>query len=181
MSNIVQLHNIEIENGNTTADFITRAEYYITADFGLAYTFFKTGELLPYAGVNFNFWPINRQAHYKARNFQQLKHPWWYVQSKKISMVAGITLTSVNKSENNTDVRTGLVGTDSKYGLMTGIAYRLGDYGRISAGTAFAKVKTGDLLVNQDKLSVFPYIAISLDLDVKKNLQKLGDLIFGDL
>lgn len=170
-------------NGFTGADFLTRSDYYITADLGFAYTTFDyfngSNEIFPYAGVNFNFAAINRQAQYKKNNFKTLKHPWLYVQSKKLSAVIGVTFLSIKNSVNNYDTRKGIINVSSKdLGLITSIGYRLGDFGRLSAGVMWAKVRDPNILVNKYYLSAFPCFSISLDLDVKDKLGDLGALIF---
>ncbi|MBL0330102.1 MAG: hypothetical protein IPP64_11955 [Bacteroidetes bacterium] len=178
--------------GSTIANFMTRAEYYITADIGIAYGMFNLGysnnttkkwdEVLPYTGVNFNLASINRQARYRYRKYKNICNTpfksWWYVQSKKISIVSGVTIVSVEKTVNDVTYRKGLVGTSQNLALLSGVAYRLGDYGRISGGFVFSKQRDQNLLIEDYHLKATPYVSISLDLDVKKYIKNLTDLIF---
>ncbi|HWY37060.1 MAG TPA: hypothetical protein VNY73_00780 [Bacteroidia bacterium] len=178
---------VPLGGGSTLADFITRAEYYITGDLGVAYVDFDYGyktpqhwnEVLPYAGVNFNLFPINRQAQYKYRKYKDIcKYPWWYIFSKKISAVMGVSYGSVEKTVGSVTYRTGLIGTNSKFGILGGAGFRLGDFGRITAGVMFSKYRDQNLLLESYHIKASPFISLSLDLDVKSYVKNLTDVFF---
>lgn len=165
--------------GNTTADFKTRAEYYITADIGIAAMLTSNIDALqPYAGVNFNLSPINRQARYKLNYYKKYNYNLWDILYRKSSIIVGVTFNSVGKTVNGIEIRKGIVGiNNSTGGLLTGLAFRLGDYGRISGGFIFLNEHDTNLLIDKYYLQAYPFISLSLDLDVKANLGSLAKLI----
>jgi hypothetical protein len=167
-------------NGNTTADFKTRAEYYITADIGIAAMLTTNIDALqPYAGVNFNLSPINRQARYKLSYYKKYNYGFWDILYRKSSLIVGVTFNSVSKSVNGIEIRKGIVGiNNSTGGLLTGLAFRLGDYGRLSSGFIFLNEHNSNLLIDKYYLTGYPFISLSLDIDVRDNLGSLADLIF---
>lgn len=167
-------------SGFTTEEFMTRAEYYITADLGLALVAFDQPEIYSYAGVNFNFAPINREARYRSRNFRHFAHPWWYIQTKNLSGVVGITFSSITHSTTTgIETRRSVLKIGSaKPGLLTGVAYRLGDFGRLTVGAMWMEVRDENLLNDKYTLTAYPYVSLSLDLDVKGKTGDLFNLMF---
>lgn len=154
----------------TTADFVTRTGYYITADAGFAYIFFGRkgtlfpNEIQPYYGANFHLGPINRQAEYSLVGCSFRRN--WY---KSISVIVGITVNSLADSGRRKD------GLDSK-SLLNGIGIRVLEPVRISVGGVWVKVTDPNPLIARDRLKMYPYLSVSLDLDVQKYIGKIAEL-----
>jgi len=154
----------------TTADFLTRAEYYISGDLGLTLNCFSVGSnyssaFAPYFGVNFNLNPINRQARYSI--FDK-KKPFF----KSISLMMGITITDEFKDDKRENL---LLGIDGNF--LIGGALRISNFTRLSAGTVWYKYKNDNPAI-KNQLVASPFISVSLDLDVKKFLKNFGKIIF---
>ncbi len=179
----------------TTNNFMTRAEYYISADFGLAGMYFgvpgtddwglKT--IQPYLGVNFNLFPINRQAHYNllGTSYRDGRYTggnfcaYWKNVFRGSSIVLGMTNRNVGFDVygNNDDVKSLWDGTNII--LMTGYGVRLSDYFRITVGTSWYRYRESisPFADQQYKLAAGFYFSLSADLDVKKLFGTIGTLI----
>lgn len=154
--------------GLTSADFITRGAWYIIADIGFAYVnTYPTGQVRPYVGVNFNVFPINRQASYSL-----FKHPYYTCMGniiRSLSVTAGLTVLSTFGAK---DRYTELLGTTGS--LLTGLALRLSDGVRLSGGALWAYQKSGNPLSDMKTLVPLGYGSLSVDLTLKKWLGGLA-------
>jgi hypothetical protein len=148
--------------GLTSADFVTRGSWYLIADIGFAYVnTYPTGQVRPYAGVNFNVFPINRQANYSLA-----KHPYYSFGGnliRSLSITVGVTVFSTFGPK---DHYTELLGTTGS--LLTGISLRLSDGMRISSGTLWVYQKNANPLSDMKTLVPLWYGALSIDLTLKK-------------
>jgi hypothetical protein len=157
--------------GKTTADFVTRGEWYITADLGFAFVkLHPTNSLKPYLGVNFNLFPINRQADYSIAHAISSGHPSDIL--KGISIVTGLSVTGFGSTDKYND----LFGNTS---LLTGIGIRITDGVRITYGRFWAYQKSVNPLLNNTRLITDPYISLSLDWDLRSWLKSFGKNITG--
>lgn len=150
--------------GQTTATFVTRGEWYITADIGIAYTYFRenTG-IVPYLGANFNFFPINRQANYSLIKILLSPEKDIIDILKSMSGVIGVTLGPINDFNNNY--------SDSweanQLSVVTGLGLRVTDGVRLSGGSVWGyRNKNG--LSTVKSLQANPYVALSLDWDLRR-------------
>lgn len=153
--------------GASTAEFVTRGEWYITADLGMAYVLLNPNNAVrPYLGVNFNFFPINRQANYSLVKSIG-KGDYRYI-LKGLSAVIGLTVTSFGNKDPYSDV----FGNIS---LLTGLGIRITDGVRFSYGRFWLYEKDPNELLNRKKLTTAPYFSLSLDWDLRnwlKNFRK---------
>ena len=154
--------------GLTSADFMTRGSWYMIADVGFAYVnTYPTGQVRPYAGVNFNVFPVNRQANYSL-----FKHPNYTLGGniiRSLSITVGVTVFSTFQSK---DRYTELLGTTGS--VLTGIALRLSDGIRLSSGAMWVYQKSGNPLSDSRSLVPLWYGALSVDLTLKKWLGGLA-------
>lgn len=160
--------------GTTTAEFVTRGEWYITADLGFASLFLQDGtKIKPYLGVNFNIFPINRQANYSL--FKSIATNKWRDLKKALSVVIGLTVSSLGENEKNTD----LLGSTS---LLSGMGVRVTDGVRVTVGAFWTNKKSENPLFDKKKLWVNPYVSLSLDWDLRNWLKNLRKQVagFGD-
>lgn len=176
----------------TTADFMTRAEYYISGDFGLAFMNIPEPSIQgkesiksiePYLGVNFNLFPINRQAHYSLFSSKISGRFWLSNVIRGSSIVLGVTQNNVNENiYGTTNVIKGLWGTD-KTMLLTGVSVRLSDFTRLTLGSSWYRYKYSysPFISEEYRLGSSLYFSFSLDLDVKKYVEVLGPRIFPTL
>ncbi len=157
--------------GKTTADFVTRGEWYITADLGIAWAFTSPHTIIrPYVGANFNFFPINRQANYSF--FKSLFHPIKGNLLKSMSGVIGVTVVPFSSDEQYEDLFNNL-------SLITALGIRLTDGVRLSGGVMWAYKKDANPLKTDKTLATIPYMGLSLDLDLKKWVQNITGKITG--
>ena len=159
-------------SGNSTNDYVTRTEYYVTGDVGIAnirygHSFEPNYDFQPYFGVNFNFLPINRQKKYNI--FSWDKHECIL---KPFSGVIGVT---VNPIKSDDSLRLDLW---SKMSLLTGIGIRISDPIRLTAGLIWFKQKNDNPLITNYYLTSRFYISLSFDIDVIQYLGNVGDLLF---
>jgi len=153
--------------GTSTAEFVTRGEWYITADLGMAFVLLNPNNLIrPYLGVNFNFFPINRQANYSLVKFIGTKD--YRDILKGMSAVVGLSVLSFGSKDPYAD----LFGATS---LLTGLGFRLTDGVRFSYGRFWMYEKDPNPLLNRKTLTTAPYFSLSLDWDLRnwlKNFRK---------
>lgn len=157
--------------GKTTAEFVTRGEWYITADLGIAWAFTAPHTIIrPYVGANFNFFPINRQANYSF--FKSLFHRGNGNLMKSMSGVIGVTVVPFSANEQYEDLFNNL-------SLITALGIRLTDGVRLSGGVMWAYKKDVNPLKTDKTLATIPYVGLSLDLDLKKWVQNITGKITG--
>lgn len=166
-----------VQNGSTTADFMTRAEYYITADMGLAFWFppadpgfDKSTVILPYYGINFNFFPINRQVSYSLFSRSSLKFG-----KRLVRNLSGVIGLSVNTPSSTSQYRKVLFDSPSAF-LLTGMGLRISDYIRVSGGYIWYNQRNANPLIDRFDTRGAWYGSVSIDLDVKKYVGNLIDL-----
>ena len=155
--------------GTSTDEYVTRGQYYISADLGLAWISMKneTGTVQPYLGVNFNLFPINKQAHYNLMTKNWLRGT---------SIMLGAT---INRDDEKMVYHRNILS--SNVTLLTGVGLRLSDFSRITAGVVWTEAKTSaNPIVDNYKLAASPFVSLSLDMDVKKYLGGFGQLIFAE-
>lgn len=167
---------------STTNDFLTRAEYYISADLGMVVTlqYGSRAYVNPYLGVNFNLSPINRQVKYGLLKQSPYRNENFFKKAyKNLSVNFGV-MPQVYHNENNrlkgtwSNSSTGVV-------LMTGIGLRFTDYLRFVCGSAWYKEQRTDAFNNNSyKTKAALYFGLTLDWDIRKSLKSVGSLIFGD-
>jgi hypothetical protein len=172
----------------TTNDFMTRAEYYISADLGLAGMCFGYDDnwglktIQPYLGVNFNLFPINRQAHYNlfTRSKRQLPYEWVGRTFRSTSLMMGITTRNVGLDiyESNEYVKP--LWEQSNVMILTGVGFRVSDYVRLSFGSTLYRYRSSfnPLDQQQYKLGASFYFSLSLDWDVRSFIRNVGSGIF---
>lgn len=154
----------------SNADFVTRSEWYLTFDAGVAAymmsnkTFGNNYNVVPYFGVNFNLRPLNRQKHYSLCDFRSL--------CQTVSLTLGVTATSVENDD------FGVKNLFNGYTLVSGIGIRLSDYIRLSAGSIWMKKKTSYPLKDIYNLHPYGYIALSIDLDIYRHYEKIRNDYF---
>ena len=180
--------------GLVSANFQTRTEWYVSADVGLAYS--TLGEFpnqtIPYAGVNFNFTPINRQAHYslfKINKKQKLKglpplcddnfkfmnilKRW----KKASSFVVGVALTDFTSDIDELESTTSNSANQSIH-LLTGYGLRITEAGRYSIGVIWLRQSDPNASFNRSVVKPFLYQSLSFDIDVASALGAVGEFLF---
>lgn len=166
--------------GITSGDFMTRNQWYITADAGFLFavynfqsSFQNNTALLPYYGINFNFAPINRNADYslfgrKCNRYGRCYSALW----KNMSGVVGFTaLSAANADRENT-------WSDQNYSLVTGVGLRLTSSIRFSTGAIWTQQHRMNPLSGSSQLRASLYFSLSLDLDLLKYTRNAGQIIF---
>lgn len=155
----------------TTADFVSRTGYYVSADIGLAYVRYLPqfgDEVVPYTGVNFHLGAINKQRYYKL--FPKCNS--WESLYKNTSIIVGVSFNTLASGRRNNSI---LAGNS----LLTGFGLRISDPVRLSIGCIWNKIQSPNPLVETQRLQGYPYLALSYDLDVGKYLRIFGNKVFG--
>lgn len=160
--------------GLTSADFVTRGEWYIVADLGFAYiSSYPSGQVRPYIGVNFNIFPINRQANYSLFKRSKLGYSFIGTFVRNLSVTVGVT---VFNSFGSKDHYTDLFGTTGS--PLSGLALRISDGIRMSGGVCWVNRKDNNPLSRKTYFTGLGYGALSIDLDLKKWLRGFGSIFW---
>jgi len=142
---------------STPGDFVTRSNFYISADLGVA-VIPELGLMAPYLGTNIYLRPVNK------------KHPLtrWQL-DERFSFLIGLSVTSLSK----TGVRTDLLG--SNFNLITGAGLRVADFVRINGGAIWYGQRAANPLNSQQKIGASFFASLSFDIDVKTVFSALFD------
>jgi len=136
-------------------DITKNAQRNVTLDVGGAYSW-GMDQFVGYYAINIYFRPIDKNVP-----LWNTYYGWGDFLASHLSMVVGLTLTSVAQSK----VRTGIVGND---GLILGVGCRLLPWFKISTGTLVYNRLNPDPLVTTGARTHFGLFAsASFDLDVK--------------
>lgn len=148
----------------TSLNFDTRTSFSITPDFGYVYYGYRGGfqGLAPYLGAQIEF-----RYYDKDIPFRLIQNKTWL---HYLSFTTGITLTSVGKEGERDDFF-------SKKSLLTGLGFRLSNAIRITAGGIWYYKEGANRAVEDKKLSVTPFMGISIDLRLKSIMGDLTDLV----
>jgi hypothetical protein len=185
----VQIASARRSGGFSSGNFHVRSRWSVTADVGLAYLSFGSSgnQVTPYFGANFNFRPLNRQAYYglftPMSKRKKLKYREWFanehrqcVSNKKFlkasSLVLGLTTTDFS----NDNGRENLIEAGN-LNMLLGYGVRITDATRFSVGGIFVKQKNINPAIEQSRLRVYPYISLSIDIDVVEVLGQVGSLL----
>lgn len=174
--------------GMTSGEFVTRGQWIVNADVGMATRFFNDGarypeyhDITPYYGVNFNLVPINLQRHYSIIDVFTGDHGGDFepysrgeLLLRSVTVVFGITLSSIS-DPNRVDL---FPSTVSK-SLLTGGGIRLTDAFRLSCGTVWSFLKNPNPLINSNSLKGDLYLSASLDFNLFQWLGGFGKNVPG--
>lgn len=135
----------------TEGDLATRRSWYMSADTGLAFGV-SINEVLPYAGTNLYFRPVNTEAP-----------PGKFL--TRFSALIGFTWTDNILKEGE---RASLYGTSVS--LVLGAGVRLTEILKVSGGVLMFKGLDPNPTIQDTRLEVSPFVSISGDFDVAKLL-----------
>lgn len=164
--------------GLSGADYVSRADYYISADIGMAYLSFQHGSsaVAPYLGANFNLFPINRESHY---NLFTQKHPRSFNKIPRfingISFMVGFTYIKLPFESNRTSLFPSS-GSLSDISMLTGFSLRTSDHSRITFGYSWTYYNPTPGFTDTRQLSLNPFISLSIDYDVRSRLKGIGSI-----
>jgi len=171
-----------------TAEFVTRGEWYIMPDVGIADLWFSGdafgsgNSIVPYFGVNFNLFPVNRQVHYTLfNNYPKIESLGSNLKTfggrliKNMSLSVGLTTSSLKDASHFRDN----TFTDLNLSLLTGVGIRISDAFRLSLGEVWVRYPRTDPLIGAtNKIKPVMYASFSLDVDLKKYLGAIGSKLF---
>ncbi|HXQ76701.1 MAG TPA: hypothetical protein VN797_00770 [Gemmatimonadaceae bacterium] len=146
---------------SSTPDFMTRANYYISADVGFAHIF-DPNDTFTYAGINIYPHPVNK--HVPAPLFPS-RDAW-----SRLSFMIGASINDVSEEGSYTGVLGGKA-------LVGAIGYRLFESIRVSGGYAGIKRSNANPLITKQSVEIDPFVAFSIDWDVQSTLGKLGSVL----
>jgi hypothetical protein len=149
----------------STGSFSTRAKNHVSMDIGILYSG-DAGEVLPYFASNFYLRPVNRSV--------PLSQVGGF--GRRFSFMVGVTYSSIEEEENGRVLRDNLFGSQA---LVVGAGLRLTDAARLSIGALVYQQNDPNPLVDDLSLTADPFLALSIDADVKSLLGPLGDAITG--
>jgi hypothetical protein len=142
----------------STSDFVTRHGFYATMDFGVA-SAWDIDEVVSYVGMNLYTRPINKQAPLvrgQKGNFR-----------RRFSVTIGTTVQTLTKQG-------AYKGVLSDHALVGALGWRVLDSIKITAGGLLLKENDRNPLVDKTHLSATPFVAFSIDWDVRNTLKGLG-------
>jgi hypothetical protein len=169
--------------GGTTFvySFEVRSKLSISPDFGVVTTRLGNDDandypFVPYLGFQVNLRPINRDIDFKS-----YRHNFWH----RPSIMLGWSLVSIDS-----DSLRG-AGKDSvssffskgKGTLLTGLGFRLNGAIRVTAGYMwyfnFSRSAANPAIYDRRRLRAWPYLGMSLDLNLKDLLSGITDIFTG--
>jgi hypothetical protein len=150
---------------STTEIIQTERRNYVSLDLGALYAF-GLGGVEPYVGLNLYFRPINKNVPLRLQG----------AFAHRLSLTAGVTLTSVADDEDGVRTRGDLFLGRA---LFVGTGLRVTSSIRLGAGGVFFRKKDPNPLVDDSSLAFTPYASASLDVDIRGTFEKLGDAIGG--
>jgi hypothetical protein len=185
----VQIASARRSGGFSSANFHVRSQWSVTADVGLAYISLGSSgnQVTPYFGANFNFRSLNRQAYYglftPMSRRKKLKYQGGLtnehrhcISDKKFlkasSLVLGLTTTDLSNSSG----RENLIDAGN-LNMLLGYGVRITDATRFSIGGIFVKQRNSNPAIEQSRLRVYPYVSLSIDVDVVEVLGQIGKLL----
>lgn len=133
--------------------YTERANFYVSADVGIAMPVFNGGgvDLAPFVGVNFYFTGVDKDV--------PLREDDTFL--KRFSLMGGITLTPVRDNKNTVE---GIVNGNA---LLAGGGFRMTDYLRLGGGLVFLRQSDENPVATGTKhVRVTGYGAVSIDVDV---------------
>jgi hypothetical protein len=145
----------------STDTFTARHSSYVSMDVGLA-TPWDLGESFTYIGANFYARPINKQAPLRRGEEHWLK--------KRVSLTLGLTLQGPPQS---TSYKPAIGDRE----IVTAIGWRVLDSVKVVVGGLILKEANRNPLVDRTHLAVTPFVAVSLDWDVKSTFSQLGSAL----
>lgn len=151
----------------STGSFTTRAKNHVSADVGVLYAG-EIGEVVPYFGANFYTRPVNRDvplSQYSGLAFR-----------RRFSFMIGATVSSVEEASASGRVLRDNVFASSA--LVVGAGLRLTDSARLSVGVLVLQENASNPLVDDLELAAEPFLAVSIDWDVRSVLGQVGNAIF---
>lgn len=149
--------------GSTAGDYRTRATWHISADIGLIWVANIGPVVVPYAGANFYFSPVNKEM--------PLWHcPWRHAEclSKAVSATLGVTTNGVAQQGRTADL---FASND----IFAGVGARVSDFLRVSGGGLFFRQIT-NVTNNRMQLAVRPAFTASIDADLRDLLGAIGSI-----
>jgi hypothetical protein len=153
-----QLYSISYISGTSTpGDFQTRANWYVSADLGVA-LIPDLALLTPYMGTNIYLRPVNKQHPLKS----------WQL-DERFSFLVGISVTSLAKTGYRSDL---LGGT---FNLITGAGFRVVDFVRVNGGVAWYGQHASNPLNSNQAIGCSYFVSFSFDIDVKTVFSTLFD------
>lgn len=139
----------------------TAGSNYVSADVGLLHAG-VIGETVPYVGVNLYLRPVD-----KSISLRQHGGPL-----RRFSVTAGLTLTSI---ADRRGIRNDLFFNQA---AVLGAGYRISQDWRIGGGTLVFRERDPATfpLTRRRSTAVTPYVSVSLDADVGRQLRSIGGL-----
>jgi hypothetical protein len=150
--------------GSTQAvSFDARARRYISMDLGVLHA--PHGDITAaYYGASLTACPVNK----RVRLPPLFSGPGWLC--KRLSLVAGLTATSVAKA----DERENLFGSSAG---VVGVGVRVLDFFRVTAGGLILRDLGGTAAQPTSDIATAPFVSLSFDLDVRQLFTDLSTLI----
>ncbi|QKJ32819.1 hypothetical protein HQ865_24705 [Mucilaginibacter mali] len=153
-----QLYSTSFISGTSTpGDFQTRANWYVSADLGVA-LIPDLGLLTPYMGTNIYLRPVNKRHPLKS----------WQL-DERFSFLVGVSVTSLAKTGYRSDL---LGGT---FNLITGAGLRIADFVRLNGGVAWYGQHASNPLNSNQAIGCSYFVSFSFDIDVKTVFSTLFD------
>jgi hypothetical protein len=116
-------------------------------------------EAFSYIGMNLYTRPIN-----KAAPLRRGEQDWF---RKRFSFTLGLSIQTLVKSG-------AYKGVFADRGLVTAVGWRVLDSIKLTAGGVILKENDRNPLVGDTRLAITPFVALSVDWDVRNTLQGLG-------
>ncbi len=158
----ISARSLLLGDASTLGNFTTAQKNYISLDAGLTWAV-ELEEVVPYAGTNIYFRPVNRNAPLRSLgNFRQTF-------SRRFALTLGLTASSIADQGGASGTQQDLFGNQS---LLLGAGIRVTDAMRLGAGAIVFKQDDPNPLVDESRLNTSYYLSLSFDIDVVRMFSK---------
>lgn len=155
-------------DGDTTANWDTRARSYISADVGVAWSN-PIDSFFFYLGANFYLGPVNKRAPLRWSDPGNFR--------KRFSFTVGIPINTISDTQSQTMLTAGnvtLTGVLGDRPLLLGAGLRLNDLLRVTSGAVLFRVENPNPLITRERLDYSWFLALSIDWDLRGMFSQLG-------
>ena len=155
-------------DGDTTANWDTRARSYISADVGVAWSN-PIDSFFFYLGANFYLGPVNKRAPLRWSDPGNFR--------KRFSFTVGIPINTISDTQSQTTLTAGdvtLTGVLGDRPLLLGAGLRLNDLLRVTSGAVLFRVENPNPLITRERLDYSWFLAFSIDWDLRGMFSQLG-------
>ncbi|MBL7945781.1 MAG: hypothetical protein JNN32_06910 [Flavobacteriales bacterium] len=158
-------------SANTNGTFLTRAEWYLAPDVGLAVPFgrYVPSSFMTFYGVQFHPVPINREVPYSI--FRSNRKLFATRSGFATALSINLGITANNFTEEKPEFK-GVIG--NRIGMVTGMGMRLDNMLRFNIGAVWTRMEDPHPLRTDLNVQANIFVGLSIDIDLKGYITDLS-------